>query len=308
MKNTSLLLFLALSLMGLIGESKELGANVTVAVIDTGAELGHKALRNHIWTNPGESGKDLHGRDKGSNGIDDDANGWIDDVHGWNFADNNSNVKDTWGHGTHIAGIIAQSPSAQIMVLKALVPGQQGQDPILSSVAAINYAVEMGAQIINYSAGGAEASPEEREALEHARAQHILVIAAAGNEREDMDRHGFYPAAYGLANVLPVAAVDLMGQLLPSSNFGKHSVRIAAQGERILSSLPGGQYGAMTGTSQATALVTQAATLICSRKPACIAEEVIGELLQKGDRSRSLVGKIQNPVVLNTMRVAQVPN
>jgi cell wall-associated protease len=58
---------------------------VIVAVIDSGVDTTHEDLKEHIWTNPGESGLDIHGNDKATNGIDDDQNGFIDDVHGWNF-------------------------------------------------------------------------------------------------------------------------------------------------------------------------------------------------------------------------------
>jgi len=278
---------------------------VIVALIDTGVDVQHQALQGHTWQNPGEIGTDRYGQDKSHNGLDDDGNGWVDDVSGYNFAQGNAQIGDSWGHGTHIAGIIAQSSTAKIMVLKALIPNQRGDSALRASVQSIRYAIQMGAQIINYSAGGNLPAPEEKAALQEAERKHILVVAAAGNDREDNDLHGFYPAAYALPNILSVAAVDLVGNLLPSSNFGMRSVRIAAPGLNILSSLPGGSYGAMTGTSQATALVTQAAATYCSHQRRCPAEATIAKLIGTGDHSRQLDGKLEHPIVLNALRVSQ---
>ncbi len=70
---------------------------IVVAVIDTGIDVQHEDLKDNIWKNP----KEIPG-----NNIDDDKNGYVDDVHGWNFVRNNAEVRDTHGHGTHIAGII----------------------------------------------------------------------------------------------------------------------------------------------------------------------------------------------------------
>ena len=104
--------------------------NTVVAILDTGIDKNHPALKSTLWTNTGETGLDKSGRDKATNGIDDDKNGFVDDVHGWNFAGNNSNLKDEHGHGTHIAGLIAGdsaqfsgiAPGTKIMILKYFDP------------------------------------------------------------------------------------------------------------------------------------------------------------------------------------------
>ncbi len=246
---------------------------VIVAVIDTGADLDHPLLHGKFWENPGELGKDTRGREKRTNGIDDDKNGYIDDIHGWNFVNNSNQVQDTLGHGTHITGIIAAlpdpdsnfqgiAPNARIMVLKYFDPETTGFDNLKNSILAIEYATKMNAQIINYSGGGSEFSSEERTAMLQAETKGLLVVAAAGNERSDTDLKPFYPANYRMGNIISVAAVDKNSALLPSSNFGRKSVHLAAPGLKIKSTLPHNKIGAMTGTSQATAFVTGSAALL----------------------------------------------
>lgn len=243
-------------------------AEVVVAIIDTGADVTHPALQSHVWVNPGESGKDKSGNDKSANGIDDDANGFVDDVNGWNFTNDTNQVTDNHGHGTHIAGIIAaQAPRARLMVLKYFDPQASGEKNQASTNRAIAYATKMRARVINYSAGGVEASTAEKKVIQEAAENNIVFIAAAGNEHSNSDFIGFYPASYDLPNIISVTAIDASKSILPSSNFGRRSVDIAATGKSIFSSTPGGKAAAMTGTSQATAFVSGAAALLLENHP-----------------------------------------
>ena len=242
--------------------------SIVVAVIDTGLDANHVRFRNHIWTNPGETGLDIFGKDKSDNQIDDDANGFIDDVHGWNFADHSNILSDQHGHGTHIAGLIigrqntrdiasADCHPIKLMILKYYERGMLPSASLRASTAAIRYAVKMHARVINFSSGGFNPDANEKAAITKAARANVLLVAAAGNNHNDNDRDGFYPASYKLPNILSVAALDSSGQkLLDFSNYGEHSVNIAAPGENLISTLPGGDVGAMSGTSQATAVVT----------------------------------------------------
>jgi len=291
--------------------------NIVVAVIDTGADIRHEDLEGNIWTNPGETGIDNKGRDKATNGVDDDGNGLIDDVHGWNFVSNNGILTDNHGHGTHIAGIIGAkagnnkgisgiAPDVSLMILKYYDPKIPGGDNLKNTIAAIHYAVDKGANIINYSGGGTEYSQEEKNAIMEAEKKGILFVAAAGNERSNSDQYKYYPADYGLSNIISVTAIDPSTEVLSSSNYGTETVDLAAPGQNILSCLPGNAYGYMTGTSQATAFVSGAAVLVMARRGAYKAVDIKKYILSTGDAVASLTNKTRTSRQLNLYKALTI--
>lgn len=286
--------------------AKALNENVVVAVIDTGIDTEHKDLKKSIWINTGESGKDLQGRDKSRNGIDDDDNGYTDDVNGWNFVDNNNQVMDSEGHGTHVAGIIntqyAQKKHGktdlQIMALKYYSSKVSNQINIINTIKAIHYATRMKAQIVNYSAGGALPEFYELQAIQNARKLGIMMVVAAGNEQEDTDVVRYYPASYRLDNMISVAALQKDGGLTSFSNYGKNTVDIAAPGKLIYSTLPKNRYGFLSGTSQATAFVTgHLAAVIADKKPATY-KLAIESLFKQAVYSPALKGRTKFQMAL----------
>lgn len=290
---------------------------IVVAVIDTGADVKHEDLAANIWANPGETGFDSKGRNKATNGVDDDGNGLVDDVNGWNYVANNNDLTDNHGHGSHIAGIIGAeagnnkgiagiSPKVSLMILKYFDPKVPGTDNLKNTVNSIKYAVKMKANIINYSGGGTEFSQEERDAIEEARQAGILFVAAAGNERSNSDKHKYYPADYGLSNIISVTAIDPSTEVLQSSNYGVETVDIAAPGQNILSTLPNNTYGYMTGTSQATAFVTGAAVLVMAHKEQYQAEDVKKYILATGESQSSLIAKCRTSRQLNLFKALTV--
>jgi len=259
---------------------------IVVAVVDTGIDYTHPELRSSLWVNPGESGPweppkgwkqaaNVACRDRSCNGIDDDTNGFIDDVVGWDFVHDVPLPFDTHGHGTHIAGIIASSsangigtagvcPRVSVMPLKYYDNSGSGYNNLANTVRAMQYAVRNGAQIINYSGGGADPATAERTSIEEALRKGILVVAAAGNDGHNNDQVPYYPASYNLENIVGVGSLNKQQVLLPSSNYGR-TVHVAAPGLSILSTLPESKYGTMSGTSQATAFVTGTAALLASQ-------------------------------------------
>ncbi len=227
--------------------------DIVVAVIDTGIDPTHPDLKHNLW-------KDEKGN------------------YGWDFVTNTPNPKDEHSHGTHVSGIIGAalnkvagisgvSHKVSIMSLRYYSAKSSGKENLENSIKALNWAIDHGAHIINYSGGGAEFSMEEYVALKRAREKGILLVAAAGNEKSNGDdaSNYYYPCAYKLDNIVCVAAINVNNKLLNSSNWGKKTVDLAAPGEDILSTLPGGKYGYMSGTSQATAFVTGVAQLMLSK-------------------------------------------
>lgn len=291
--------------------------DIVVAVIDTGIDINHEDIKKNLWRNPGETGKDSLGRDKALNGVDDDGNGFIDDVYGWNFVSTNNRLDDNHGHGTHIAGIIGAeggnkkgiigiAPEVSLMILKYYDPKVAGTDNLKNTVAAIRYAVKMGAQIINYSGGGTEFSQDEHDAIQEAEKKGVLFVAAAGNERSNSDKFHYYPADYKLKNIISVTAIDPSTQVLSSSNYGVETVDIAAPGQNILSCLPGNSYGYMTGTSQATAFVSGAAVLVMANKQNYTAQDVKKYILATGDANADLAAKTRTSRQLNLYKALTI--
>src|SRR5438309_2224503 len=88
------------------------------------------------------------------------------------------------------------------------VDAKAGQENLRNKILAIQFAIKHGANIINYSGGGAEFSEPEFKALQEAERHGILVSAAAGNERSNADEKLYFPAAYPLTNILSVAALN----------------------------------------------------------------------------------------------------
>jgi len=282
---------------------------IVVAIIDTGCDTKHEDLANNIWYNPGEKGLDAKGKDKATNGIDDDGNGYIDDVHGWNFVSNNNNLTDSHGHGTHVAGIIGAeagndkgiigiAPKVSMMIIK-YYDLKTPADNLKNTILSIKYAVKMKANIINYSGGGIEYSEEEKKAIQEAQNQGILFVGAAGNEHSNSDKNKYFPADYGLSNIISVTAIDPNTQVLPSSNYGIETVHLAAPGQAIYSTLPNNTYGPLTGTSQATAFVAGAAAVVMAYKGNFTYEDTKKYLLATGDGEESLINKTKTSRKLN---------
>lgn len=293
--------------------ASEREAEIVVAVIDTGMDIHHPDLRHSLWENPGEKGLDRFGKDRSKNGIDDDKNGFVDDLHGWNFVDGSKHVVDQDGHGTHIAGIIAArnlsgfgiqgvAPKSKLMILKYYDAKAPPLENLRKTIQAFRYAIQSKARIINFSGGGPGFSSAEESVLKEAQKKGILVVAAAGNDGINTDSVHYYPADYGLSHILSVTALDQKLNIPSYGNYGIQTVHLAAPGDQILSTLPGGAHGMLSGTSQATAFATGAAALLLSQNPALTPEQAIEKLTSSSVLKASLYGKTRHSSMLNAWR------
>jgi serine protease len=233
-------------------------------------------------------------------------------------------VTDANGHGTFVASLAAGSTSngdgvagssgdARLLIVQAA--DRQGSVTDLDEAAAIVYAVKHGARIINLSLGGPTTSTVERRAIDYAAAHGVLLVAAVGNSYRSGNPVE-YPAALlqpvGSRGVggrgLSVGASTRSGARAPFSNTGTH-ISLAAPGEAVFGAvssaspesryprvaLPGshkGFYGYANGTSFAAPQVSGAAALVWAANPALRADEVASILEQtasgQGKWSREL--------------------
>ncbi len=154
-------------------------------------------------------------------------------VKGYDFVNNKDDASDDHGHGTHVAGTIAQSTNngygvagiayeASIMPLKVLAAS--GGGTVADIAEAIKFAADNGADVINMSLGGGGASNMIEEAIKYAHSKGIVIVAAAGNEGRNA---ASYPARY--PDVISVSATDAAGDIANYSNFGA-GVDISAPG------------------------------------------------------------------------------
>ena len=248
---------------------------ITIAVVDTGADVTHPDLA-------------------------------AKSPETWDVVHHRTAVADKDGHGTFVSALAAGSVTnsegiagfggdAQLLMVKAVGASDSFSD--VDEAAAIVYAVDHGAKIINLSLGGVGASELEERAIEYAAEHDVLLVAAAGNEYTSGNPLE-YPAAAlqppgsnGQGGVgLSVAASTMAGTRASFSNTGSH-ISLAAPGENVFgaiaagssrmwwprSRLPGshaGLYGWSSGTSFATPEVAGAAALVWAANPALTAEQV----------------------------------
>ena len=208
------------------------GANVTIAVIDSGVDAGHPELANSIADNF-------------------DALGSAEGPH---------------VHGTGIAGAIAaharlmgSAPEARIIAIRAFGGANGGAESSSYIIRSLNYAAEHGAQIVNMSFAGPKDAVIER-AIAATAARGLVLIAAAGNAGAKSPP--LYPAAN--PNVIAVSATDRQDRLFTASNRGNY-IAVAAPGVDIFLPAPDGKYQVTSGTSFSAAYVSGVAALLLER-------------------------------------------
>jgi len=195
-------------------------------------------------------------------------------VKGYDFVNDRVEADDDSGHGTHVAGTIAQSTNngygvagiayeASLMPLKVL--GGAGGGTVADIAEAIRFAADNKADVINMSLGGPGESQLLKEAIDYAHQKGVVLVAAAGNANQNA---ASYPARY--PHVIGVAALDSVGAKAPYSNFGA-GVDISAPGggsaggilqETIDPETNQAVFTAWSGTSMAAPHVAGVAALV----------------------------------------------
>jgi len=261
-----------------------IGSEVTVAVLDSGIDFSNPDLAQSLWTNAGE----IPG-----NRVDDDQNGYVDDVHGADTVNADGDPSDGLGHGTQVAGVIGARGDngfgiagvawgARLMPVKVL--HDRGWGTTASMIAGLRYALANGARIVNISLNGRDSSQALDEAIGEAEAQGVLVVTSAGNDGTDRDRVASYPASVRSRAVITVAAATRAGKRSRASAYGRASVDIAAPGEDVLTTEPGGGSARRTGTSYAAAHVTGAAALLAAADPSASGSRLRAAILGSARR------------------------
>ena len=162
-----------------------------------------------------------------------------------------------------VAGIVhLVAPTARIMPLKAF--SADGTSRTFDIVRAIYYAVDHGARVINLSFSASMASNEIARAINYATDRGVICVASVGNLGSEVV---VYPG--GFRNVVGVASTNSANPPVRSSfsNFGDALVSLAAPGEAIITTYPGGAYAAAWGTSFSTPIVAGAAALLVQIDP-----------------------------------------
>jgi subtilisin family serine protease len=218
------------------------GANVTIAVIDSGIDLKHPELANSI-----SDSFDALGSKEGPH------------VHGTGIA----------GAIVAHARLMGSAPAAKIVAIRAFAVAPRGAESTSFVILrALDYAAAHGAQIINMSFAGPK-DPLIERGIAAVAAKGIVMVAAAGNAGPKSPP--LYPAAN--ANVIAVSATDAQDKLFAASNRGSY-IALAAPGVDIFLPAPDEKYQMTSGTSFSAAYISGLAALLLERNPALKPDEV----------------------------------
>ena len=222
-------------------------SDLIVAVIDSGIDISHSCFNNKV-------------------------------IAGYDLLHNDSTPEDECGHGTHVASTIADMTAGfnKVKIMPLKTSGNDGVSYTTIVSAALNYAVDAGAKVINLSLGGYNDNKTQRKAVENAISHNVTVVAAAGNDNVDISTCFFSPAC--IPGVVAVAALDEGNKKASFSNYGNGVIDVAAPGVNINGAARGGGTVSYKGTSMASPHVAGALALIRSANPNYSSTDAINAL------------------------------
>jgi len=283
--------------------------NVVVGVVDTGIDYTHPDLQPNIWSAPAPYTLTF-------------APGQILSCpagsHGYDAILNACDPMDQNNHGTHVAGTIgaagnngqgAVGVNWTVQMIGFRFLDATGTGTIANAIRAIDAAIQIkeafpaqaNIQILSNSWGGPGFSQALLDEVNATGDAGMLFVAAAGNNGEDLGAAPTFPAAYTAPNKIVVAATDDTDALAYFSNYGATIVDLGAPGVNILSTIIGGKYETLSGTSMATPHVSGAAALVlsvCSLSTAALRQTIVST----ADPVPSLVFKTITGSRLNAYR------
>ncbi len=301
--------------------------DVIVAIIDNGFDYLHPDLVKNVWKNEDEIA---------DNKKDDDNNGYIDDVWGWNFLAEDRNLdgeidkQESLGHndprppvigvntespeasvlhhGTVVAGIIGavgnnssfgSGLNWQVKLMNIRLLGNEGHGQVSELDRAIRYAVDNGADVINFSIVTTDLTPNAKQAIDYAYSRGVAIVAAAGNDATSLNTTPFYPVCVDedelTPKVLGVSAIRKDRRIASFSNFGSRCIDITAPGVDIASTLryapmhgfASGYSAGWNGTSFAAPFVSATAALIKAVQPTWGAADIYHAILSTTHKTPS---------------------
>ena len=220
------------------------GEGITIAILDTGVDVDHPDLEGKL-------------------------------LPGWNFYDGNSNVADVHGHGTKVAGTAAAASNNGIgvaavaggaMILPGRIGSPTGSASFSNMARAVTWAADNGARVANISFSGARGSLTVQNAGQYLKDKGGLLVVSAGNAGIE---EGATPS-----DALIVASATTISDVRSSfSSFGSY-VDVAAPGSSIYTTVNGGGYGSVSGTSFASPATAAVVALMMSANPSLSPNEI----------------------------------
>ena len=256
------------------------GSGVTVAVIDTGVDGTHPDLVDNV----------LEGYDASGEGS---PNGWqglgVEPMHGTEVASliaghghNVSGIPKIAGQPGKPAGVIGVAPDAKILPISLNMVSNAEKSIDEQIPAAVRYAVDHGAQVINLSIGSNKTTWPKSwdDAFAYAEEKGVVVVASAGNRGSGITQVG---APATIPGVLTVGGVERQREASKGSSTQGISIGVTAPSNDMIAAAPGNKYMIWSGSSASAPLVSGLAALIKSKYPNLSAAQIIQRITESAD-------------------------